>query len=389
MDDDVGYFILRVTRDQPWQRYNVGNLPYNLVLALAFEWAIGLQTVDLEKYFDDGPEGDVARERTREFTTKAGRQIVKDYVAFPALTSLSPAATYKSTLKANALANLIRSFWAHAVIVCGHFPDGAEKFTNTDMQGETKGEWYLRQMLGSANFDAGPVLRFLSGNLCHQIEHHLFTDLPSNRLHEVSVRVRAVCEKYDLPYTTASFAMQYGKTWRTVAKLSLPNKYLRDTADDAPETRSERMFTELEPGFGQTDPATGRRRGLKTAIAAVRQWRRGFRRPHLHHSLYCLSIIRMLNWGIAACHAQTTTPGIWPPAWGYGDHGGGRSRDRDQGGQPRNRGSVRRTSGPCRRRGVLHPLGRRRNRRRGRRPRRVQLEVGTHARCDGCPDSIL
>ncbi|AYE96756.1 stearoyl-CoA 9-desaturase [Mycobacterium paragordonae] len=269
MDDDVGYFILRVTRDQPWQPYNIGNLPYNLVLALAFEWAIGLQTVDLEKYFEDGPDGDTARERTREFITKAGRQIVKDYVAFPALTALSPAANFTSTLKANAVANVIRSIWAHAVIVCGHFPDGAEKFTTTDMAGETRGEWYLRQMLGSANFEAGPVLRFLSGNLCHQIEHHLFPDLPSNRLHEASVRVRALCEKYDLPYTTASFAAQYGKTWRTIAKLSLPNKFLRATADDAPETRSERMFAHLKPI--DADLITGRRRGLKTAITRVRR----------------------------------------------------------------------------------------------------------------------
>ena len=34
------------------------------------------------------------------------------------------------------------------------------------------------------------------------------------------------------------------------------------------------MFTELDSGFAGTDPATGRRRGLKTAIATVRQWRR-------------------------------------------------------------------------------------------------------------------
>jgi NADPH-dependent stearoyl-CoA 9-desaturase len=273
MDDDVGYFILRVTRDQPWQPYNLGNVLYNVVLLLAFEWGIGLQTVDLEKIFKPGPERDINRERTREFTVKAGRQLVKDYVALPALTSLSPAATYKSTLKANAVANVIRNVWANAVIFCGHFPDGAEKFTKTDMIGETKGEWYLRQMLGSANFEGGPVLRFLSGNLCHQIEHHLFPDLPSNRLHEVSLRVREVCDKYDLPYTTGSFLMQYGKTWRTIAKLSLPDKYLRDTADNAPETRSERMFAELEPGYAKTDHVTGRRRGLKTAIGAVRQWR--------------------------------------------------------------------------------------------------------------------
>ena len=277
MDDDVGYYILRVTRDQPWQRFNVGNLLFNTVLALGFEWGIGTQTIDFEKILKPGPERDATLALAREFSVKAGRQVVKDYVAFPALTSLSPGATYRSTLKATAVANVIRNVWANAVIFCGHFPDGAEKFTKTDMIGESKGQWYLRQMLGSANFEGGPVLRFLSGNLCHQIEHHLFPDLPSNRLHEVSVRVRAVCDKYDLPYTTGSFLMQYGKTWRTIAKLSLPDKYLRDSADDAPETRSEAMFAELEPGFATTDRVTGRRRGLKTAITTVRQWRRGSR----------------------------------------------------------------------------------------------------------------
>ena len=90
------------------------------------------------------------------------------------------------------------------------------------------------------------------------------------------MRVRQVCDKYDLPYTTGSLLVQYGKAWRTIAKLSLPNKYLSDPADDAPETRSEKMFAELEPAFVGTDPATGRRRGLKTAMATVRQWRRRY-----------------------------------------------------------------------------------------------------------------
>src|SRR3984893_2936315 len=278
MDDDVGYTVLRVTRDQPWEPSNIGNLLFNAILALGFEWGIGLQPIEFDKILKGGSDRAITVQRVREFTAKAGRQVFKDYVAFPALTSLSPAATYKSTLKANVVANMIRNIWANAVIFCGHFPDGAEKFTKTDMIDESRGQWYLRQMLGSANFDAGPALRFMSGNLCHQIDHHLYPDLPSNRLHEISVRVREVCDKYDLPYTTGSFLVQYGKTWRTIAKLSLPNKYLRDTADNAPETRSESMFAALEPGFAGTDLATGRRRGLKTAIAAVRQWRRDQRR---------------------------------------------------------------------------------------------------------------
>jgi fatty acid desaturase len=277
MDDDVGYGMLRVTRDQRWKRFNLLNLVWNTLLAAGFEWGIALQHVEIGKIIKKRMDQDEAREKVIDAGGKAGRQAVKDYIAFPALTALSPGATYRSTLTANATANVLRNVWANAVIFCGHFPDGAEKFTKTDMIGESKGQWYLRQMLGSANFEGGPALRFMSGNLCHQIEHHLYPDLPSNRLHEISVRVRQVCDKYDLPYTTGSFLMQYAKTWRTIAKLSLPNKYLRDDADNAPETRSERMFAELEPGFAGTDPATGRRRGLKTALATAREWRHGKR----------------------------------------------------------------------------------------------------------------
>ncbi|KUI23862.1 stearoyl-CoA 9-desaturase [Mycobacterium sp. IS-1742] len=265
MDDDVGYGLLRVTRDAKWKPFNLGNLLYNAILAIGFEWGVALQHVELGKVFKGRDNRDESKVRAREFAAKAGTQLVKDYVAWPAVTSLSPGATYRSTLTANAVANVIRNVWSNAVIFCGHFPDGAEKFTKTDMVGESKGQWYLRQMLGSANFEGSWLLRFMSGNLCHQIEHHLYPDLPSNRLHEISKRVQQICDKYDLPYTTGAFLVQYGKTWRTIAKLSLPDKYLRDTADNAPETRSERMFAELEPN---------ERRGLRSSIAAVRARRR-------------------------------------------------------------------------------------------------------------------
>jgi NADPH-dependent stearoyl-CoA 9-desaturase len=277
MDDDIGYKMVRATRDQPWKRHYFFSLLLNIILAIGFEWGIALQHLEIGMIVKgrSEPEASEVRRREfkvrlREFAVKAGRQVFKDYVAFPALTSLSPGATYASTLTANTTANVIRNVWAYSTVLCGHFPDGAEKFTETDTIGETTGQWYLRQLLGSANFNAGPVMRFMSGSLCYQIEHHLYPDLPSNRLAEISARVREACDTYDLPYTTGSFLLQSGKAWRTIAKLSLPDKYLRDTADDAVETRSERMFASLRPGFLGTDPATGRRRGLKTAIATVR-----------------------------------------------------------------------------------------------------------------------
>ncbi|MCQ4121434.1 fatty acid desaturase family protein [Rhodococcus tibetensis] len=270
MDDDVGYGLLRVTRDQRWKPFNTGNLLYNTLLALFFEYGIAAQHLELGKVAKGRVPKEETERKLREVGEKVGKQILKDYVVHPAVTG--PA--WKSTLTANVSANMIRNVWTNAIIFCGHFPDGAEKFTKADIDKETPAEWYLRQMLGSANIEGGKVMDFMSGNLSYQIEHHLFPDLPSNRYSEIAVRVRELCDKYDLPYTTGPFLVQYAKSWRTIAKLSLPNKYLKATADDAPETASERKFG------GKTtatiDPVTGRRQGLRSAIQRSRG-RRGLR----------------------------------------------------------------------------------------------------------------
>ena len=112
--------------------------------------------------------------------------------------------------------------------------------SDLELERETPPEWYLRQMLGSANFEAGKKMAFMSGNLCYQIEHHLFPDLPSNRYAEMSEPIKALCEKYELPYTTGPLWAQFLKAQRTILKLSLPDALLRANADNAPETGSER-----------------------------------------------------------------------------------------------------------------------------------------------------
>ena len=111
-----------------------------------------------------------------------------------------------------------------AVIAVAILPH--EKFSAAVVEEESKPDWYLRQMLGTANFNAGPLLAFSSGNLCYQIEHHLFPDLPSNRYAEIPTRVRALCDKFDLPYTTGSLLGQYMQTVRTINKLALPDRFL-------------------------------------------------------------------------------------------------------------------------------------------------------------------
>jgi NADPH-dependent stearoyl-CoA 9-desaturase len=81
VDDDVGFGMLRVTRDQPWKRYNIGNLLFNTILAVGFEWGIGLQRMEFGKIREGGADRETALRQVREFSAKAGRQVVKDYVA--------------------------------------------------------------------------------------------------------------------------------------------------------------------------------------------------------------------------------------------------------------------------------------------------------------------
>ena len=213
-DDDLGYGVMRVTPEQPWERKHLLQPLQNLFLALTFEWGIALHDVDLAK---DNPG---RRLEVKTLLGKITRQGLKDYVMWPALSIRR----WRRTLQANAVANLLRNVWAYVVIFCGHFPEGTQKFTAEILETETRAEWYLRQMLGAANFKAGRLMGFASGNLCYQIEHHLFPDLPSNRLAEIAARVRPLCEKYDLPYVTGSLAHQYGSALRIIHRLALPNR---------------------------------------------------------------------------------------------------------------------------------------------------------------------
>ena len=95
MDDDVGYGMLRVTRDQRWKPFNVGNLCSTPSLRLGSSGESAFQHLELGKV--TSRVASTARRSRRGCAScsgKVGRQVIKDYVAFPALTSLSPGATY-------------------------------------------------------------------------------------------------------------------------------------------------------------------------------------------------------------------------------------------------------------------------------------------------------
>jgi len=62
----------------------------------------------------------------------------------------------------------------------------------------------------------------MTGNLSHQIEHHCFPDMPSNRYRKIAPKVREICRRNGLNYTTGPLPKQYFKVLRKIARLALP-----------------------------------------------------------------------------------------------------------------------------------------------------------------------
>jgi linoleoyl-CoA desaturase len=220
-DNDLGYGIMRVDEDQRWVPLYLAQPLWNFLNACFFEYGIAAYDLELGKNLATKKRRSSPEFRAKAKVTlkKIRQQMTKDYVIHPIISG--PSAL--TTLGANATANLVRNLWTNSVIMCGHFPEGVETFERRSINGETRGEWYLRQMLGSANISGSKAMHFMTGNLSHQIEHHLFPDLPSNRYAEIAPQVRALFDKYGLSYTTGSLPRQVASAWRKVIRLSLPN----------------------------------------------------------------------------------------------------------------------------------------------------------------------
>ncbi len=247
-DHDVGYEIMRVDPRQKWEPAFLAQPVVNLLLMALFEWGVAVHDLDFEAIRKGRKPKAQAWDELKAIGRKARRQIVKDYIAFPLLSG----SEWRKTLVANAIANVVRNVWSNAIIFCGHFPDQAYTFTEAEIENETKGGWYLRQLLGAANIEGSSTFHLLSGNLSFQVEHHLYPDMPSSRYQEIAPRVKDICERYGLPYNTGPFGKQWLTVQRTILRLAFPGGSERPKADPyvAPpvDEQAEAQRTEIAPG---------------------------------------------------------------------------------------------------------------------------------------------
>ena len=235
-DHDIGYGVMRMTRGQKWQPQHLFNVPIAMVLSTGFQWLLSLQRMEFEKLGTGEKTLKEIYAQSGNWRKKALRQFTKDYVFFPVIAG----PMFLPVISGNFVANLMRNYWSSAVIFCGHFTEDAEVMEDNTAN-ETKAEWYLRQIRGSSNFTGGKLVHFISGNLSHQIEHHLFPDVPANRYQEMAPAVRAVCAEYGQNYNSASFAKQFASVWVRLAEHSLPDQMV----DTIKATRTKFSFKKL------------------------------------------------------------------------------------------------------------------------------------------------
>jgi len=218
-DRDVGYGLLRMAEEQPWLVLTILQPVYALGLMLAFEAGVAVHDLELNRTLTGRKPLNEFLALAKPLLKKTRKQLLKDYVLFPLLAG--PAAPL--VFAGNLTANVTRNVWAFSVIFCGHFPEGTHTYPESVLEGESRGAWYKRQISGSANIEGSPLLHVLTGHLSHQIEHHLFPDMPAPRYPEIASEVRAICERYGIAYNSDTLPKQLASAWRRILALTLPS----------------------------------------------------------------------------------------------------------------------------------------------------------------------
>ncbi len=228
MDEDLGYGVLRLFPEQKWHPARLGQPLYALIFAILFEWGVAIQDLRLGRWLT----GRISKKQMYRIAhpalLKMRRQLIKDYLIWPLLAGPG----FLVVLAGNAVANVMRSLWTYTVIFCGHFTTDVQTFPKSVLKNDTRASWYVRQVAGSSNLSGGFLLNVMTGNLSHQIEHHLFPDVPANRYAEMAVQVREICARYGQYYNTGSMVKQFGQVlWRILRHSfpSSPRRTLRPT----------------------------------------------------------------------------------------------------------------------------------------------------------------
>ncbi|MCP5499816.1 MAG: fatty acid desaturase [Leptospiraceae bacterium] len=215
-DHDFGFLLFRINERQEWFVHHLFQVPLILIglplnLTAFMSWYISTARKESEKQKERKPFPNL------KWLEKVFQMYKENYLDYPLKSGLN----FFSTLVGNYLAKLSADTIFVFMIAVEHLNDNLASFT--EAPGTTEGEFYLQQILSTLNYYVDERFEdiFLGGINIH-MEHHLFPDLPPNRLRESSYLVREVCEKYGVPYKSETWLNSIIELIGTGAKYSFP-----------------------------------------------------------------------------------------------------------------------------------------------------------------------
>lgn len=228
-DPDIRFGVIRWNEQTPYDpsrhRYHLAWLAF-VTTNVAF--LVNLQHTGLANYvFKNVPlaELDFIAERTPEVLRtslrKALRKFVpyygREYVLYPMLAG----PLFWKVMLGNWMSELFRDIYTALSLYCGHYGDDVPDYDEGTRAG-SRHQWYAMQVESSCNYEVPLPIAILCGTLNRQIEHHLFPKFPTNRLRQVAPEVKALCERYGLPYRTESWGGRLRKVFSRLVQLSRP-----------------------------------------------------------------------------------------------------------------------------------------------------------------------
>jgi len=242
-DPDIDFGHARVTEQSKHRFRHYFQVPLTLLTFPVFSVAMNAHftgLVDLyvrpeddKMHFAEDRSDASKREAWSRFNRKAAPYYAWEFGVLP----LIGGPRFLRVLLGNILTEAMRDVYTAATIYCGHIGEDVASFPE-GTRPRSKGERYAMQVSTANNFEVPWAISVLCGGLDLQIEHHLFPQLPTNRLREVAPQVRKVCEAHGVEYRSASWPRTLSRAFKHLWQLSFPTQ--------SDKVRAEQNYAEVQ-----------------------------------------------------------------------------------------------------------------------------------------------
>ena len=187
---------------------------YAIVYTFAAFWKIAYYAPNTQRILHNKNKNpDEIRAQKYEFSpfTKREKELWKEYILpygifqfiiLPSLFLPFGIDAFFDAFILMVIAEIYANLHSFLVIVPNHSAEDIYQFSSPH---KSQGEYYLRQIMGSVNYNTGnDFIDFLQGFLNYQIEHHLFPNMPNSYYQKMQPIVKEICKNHNIEYRQES-----------------------------------------------------------------------------------------------------------------------------------------------------------------------------------------